>query len=207
MIKNIVFDMGGVLLDYNPPRFISHLTTDEADAALLMREVFNSVEWFRLDHGTIGQAEAAAAMRSRLPAHLHDAVDRLNEWWKLEMQPVEGMAELAAELKDLGCGIYLLSNATVRQPEYFDRLPSARYFDGKFVSAFYKMLKPQYEIYAAMLKEFGLKAEECFFVDDSAANVEGARCAGIAGTVFYGDVERLREALSQAGVPVRMGQN
>ena len=58
-----------------------------------------------------------------------------------------------------------------------------------------------------MLKEFGLKAEECFFVDDSAANVEGARRAGIAGTVFYGDVERLREALGRAGVPVGMGQN
>ncbi|MBD5149400.1 MAG: HAD family phosphatase [Oscillibacter sp.] len=207
MIKNIVFDMGGVLLDYNPPRFISRLTTDEADAALLLREVFNSAEWFRLDQGTIGQAEAAAAMCSRLPAHLRGAAERLIEWWKLEMQPVEGMAELVAELKDLGCGIYLLSNATVRQPEYFDRLPSARYFDGRFVSAFYKMLKPQYEIYEAMLKEFGLKAEECFFVDDSAANVEGARRAGIAGTVFDGDVERLREVLSRAGVPVRMGQN
>ena len=207
MIKNIVFDMGGVLLDYNPPRFISHLTTDEADAALLMREVFNSVEWFRLDHGTIGQAEAAEAMRGRLPARLHDAVERLIEWWKLEVRPVEGMAELAAELKELGYGIYLLSNATVRHPEYFDRLPSARYFDGRFVSAFYKMLKPQYEIYEAMLKEFGLKAEECFFVDDSVANVEGAYCAGIAGMVFYGDVERLREVLSQAGVPVKTGQN
>ena len=207
MIKNIVFDMGGVLLDYNPPRFISHLTTEEADAALLMREVFNSVEWFRLDHGTIGQAEAAEAMRERLPARLHDAVERLIEWWKLEVRPVEGMAELAAELKELGYGIYLLSNATVRHPEYFDRLPSARYFDGRFVSAFYKMLKPQYEIYEAMLKEFGLKAEECFFVDDSVANVEGAYCAGIAGMVFYGDVERLREVLSQAGVPVKTGQN
>ena len=207
MIKNIVFDMGGVLLDYNPPRFISHLTTDEADATLLMREVFNSVEWFRLDHGTIEQAEAAAAMREHLPPRLHDAVERLIEWWKLEVQPVEGMAELVAELKELGYGIYLLSNATIRHPEYFDRLPSARYFDGRFVSAFYKMLKPQYEIYEAMLKEFGLKAEECFFVDDSVANVEGAYCVGIAGAVFDGNMERLRNALNRAGVPVKMGQN
>ena len=205
MIRNMIFDMGGVLLDYDPKRYISHLTTDEADAALLMREVFNSVEWFRLDHGTIEQADAAAAMRSHLPAHLHDAVERLIEWWKLEVQPVEGMAELVAELKDLGLGIYLLSNATVRHPEYFDRLPSAQYFDGRFVSAFYKMLKPQYEIYGTMLKEFGLKAEECFFVDDSVANVEGAYCVGIAGTVFDGDIPRLRQALNAAGIPVKLG--
>lgn len=205
MIRNIIFDMGGVLLNYNPRRYISHLTADEGDADLLMREVFNSVEWFRLDHGTIGQEEAAAAMRSHLPVRLHDAVERLIEWWKLEVLPVEGIAELAAELKELGCGIYLLSNATLRHPEYFDRLPSAQYFDGRFVSAFHKMLKPQYEIYEAMLEEFGLKAEECFFVDDSVVNVEGAYCMGIAGMVFDGDIPRLRQALNAAGVPVKLG--
>ena len=56
-----------------------------------------------------------------------------------------------------------------------------------------------------MLKEFGLKAEECFFVDDSVANVEGAYCMGIAGTVFDGDILRLRQALNAAGVPVKLG--
>lgn len=207
MIRNIIFDMGGVLLDYNPLRYISHLTTDEADAALLLREVFNSVEWFRLDHGTIGQEDAAAAMCSRLPVRLHDAVERLIEWWKLEVQPVEGMAELLEELKALGYGLYLLSNASVRHPEYFDRLPSARYFDGRFVSAFYKLLKPQYDIYQAMLREFDLKPEECFFIDDSVANVEAAYCVGISGAVFDGDVERLREVLNRVGIPVKAGQN
>lgn len=207
MIRNIIFDMGGVLLDYNPPRYISYLTADEADAALLLREVFNSVEWFRLDHGTIGQEEAAAAMRSRLPARLHDAVERLIEWWKLEVRPVEGMAELLEELKSLGYGLYLLSNASVRHPEYFDRLPSAQYFDGRFVSAFYKLLKPQYDIYHAMLREFDLKAEECFFVDDSIANIEAAYCVGISGAIFDGDVERLRALLNRAGIPVKMGAN
>lgn len=207
MIRNMIFDMGGVLLDYNPPRFISHLTTDEADAALLMREVFNSVEWFRLDRGTITVEEASAAMKQNLPPRLHGEVDRLTAWWELELRPIEGMEELLAELKELGYGVYLLSNATIRHPEYFDRLPSARYFDGRFVSAFYKMLKPQFEIYTAMLKKFDLKAEECFFVDDSVANVEGAYCVGIAGAVFDGDVDRLRGILNQAGIPVKMGQN
>ena len=196
--------MGGVLLDYNPPRFISRLSVNGEDAALLLREVFGSVEWFRLDHGTIEQEAAAAAMKSRLPSRLHGAVDRLLVWWELEVLPVAGMAELLAELKKLNYGLYLLSNATVRQPEYFDRIPGSQYFDGRFVSAFYKQLKPQYEIYETMLREFGLKAEECFFVDDSVANVEGAYCVGIAGTVFDGDVPRLRQKLNAAGVPVKM---
>ena len=203
MIRNIIFDMGGVLLDYNPPRFIDHLSVSGEDKALLLREVFDSVEWFRLDHGTIEQEDAAAAMKARLPSRLHSAVDQLLVWWELETLPVEGMAELLAELKELGYGLYLLSNATVRQPEYFDRLPSAQYLDGRFVSAFYKQLKPQYEIYETMLREFDLKAEECLFVDDSVANIEGAYCVGIAGVIYDGDVTRLRQKLNAAGVPVK----
>jgi len=202
MIRNIIFDMGGVLLDYDPPRLIRRLSVSEEDAALLLREVFYSVEWFRLDHGTISQEDAAAAMKARLPSRLHGAVEQLLVWWELEVLPVEGMAELLAELKKLGYGLYLLSNATLRQPEYFDRLPGSECFDGRFVSAFYQQLKPQYEIYETMLREFSLRAEECFFVDDSAANVEGAYCVGIAGAVFTGDMARLRRELNAAGVPV-----
>ena len=205
MIQNIIFDMGGVLLDYCPPRYIDHLGVSPEDKALLLREVFNSVEWFQLDHGTIEEKDAAAAMKSRLPDRLHGAVDRLLNWWELEVEPVAGMAELLEELKGLGYGLYLLSNASVRQPEYFDRLPSAKYLDGRFISAFYKQLKPQYEIYETMLREYSLKAEECFFVDDSVANVEGAYCVGIPGAVFDGSVSRLRRELNAAGVPVKAG--
>lgn len=206
MIKNIIFDMGGVLLDYDPSRFIDHLGVSPEDKKLLLREVFNSVEWFRLDHGTIGEKDAADAMKARLPSRLHGAAEQMLNWWDLEVLPVEGMAELLAELKGLGYGLYLLSNASARQPEYFDRLPSAQYLDGRFVSAFYKLLKPQYVIYETMLREFGLRAEECFFVDDSTANVEGAYCVGLSGAVFDGDVDRLRRTLYAAGVPVRVGQ-
>lgn len=207
MMKNIIFDMGGVLVHYDPGHFLDLLGVEAEDKALLMREVFQTVEWFRMDHGTIREDEAKAAMKANLPPRLHGEVDRLMAWWELELRPMEGMEELAGELKALGYGIYLLSNATVRQPEYFDRLPVSRYFDGRFVSAFYRMLKPQYEIFRTMLETFGLKAEECFFVDDSVANVESACCVGLSGAVFDGDVPRLRQALHRAGVPVKVGQN
>ena len=70
------------------------------------------------------------------------------------------------------------------------------------VSAEERLLKPQHEIFEALLSRFGLKAEECFFVDDAPANVEGAMEAGLSGTVFYGDVARLRRELRKAGIPV-----
>lgn len=179
------------------------LSVSAEDKALLMREVFRTVTWLRMDRGTIGEAEAAASMKANLPPRLHSGVDRLMAWWELELRPMEGMEDLLRELKELGYGVYLLSNATLRQPEYFDRLPVSRYMDGRMVSAFHQLLKPQHEIFEAMLREFGLQAEECFFVDDSVANVEGAYCVGIAGAVFDGDVPRLRQALNAVDVGVK----
>ena len=201
MIQNIVFDMGGVLIDYVPARFVDLLGLEGEDKALLLREVFNTVEWVQMDRGAKTEEEAAAVMKGNLPARLHGAVDRLVFWWELEMRPMEGMEALVKELKGLGYPVYLLSNASLRQPEYFDKIPGSQYFDGKIVSAFYKLLKPQPEIFRLLTQKFGLKLEECFFVDDLAANVEGAVNEGLSGAVFHG-VEDLRRKLRAAGVPV-----
>nr|WP_243149481.1 HAD family phosphatase [Colidextribacter sp. OB.20] len=193
--------MGGVLIDYVPARFVDLLGLEGEDKALLLREVFNTVEWVQMDRGAKTEEEAAAVMKRNLPARLHGAVDRLVFWWELEMRPMEGMEALVKELKGLGYPVYLLSNASLRQPEYFDRIPGSQYFDGKIVSAFYKLLKPQPEIFRLLTQKFGLKLEECFFVDDLAANVEGAVNEGLSGAVFHG-VEDLRKKLRAAGVPV-----
>ena len=207
MIRNIIFDMGGVLVHYDPEHFVDLLSVSAEDKALLMREVFRTVAWFRMDRGTMGEAEAAASMKANLPPRLHGGVDRLMAWWELELRPMEGMEPLLAELKRLGYGLYLLSNATARQPEYFDRIPGSQYFDGRIISAHYKLLKPQKEIFDTLLREYGLQAEECFFVDDLNINIEGAFCAGIAGAVFDGDVPRLRRTLRAAGAAVELGEN
>ena len=89
-----------------------------------------------------------------------------------------------------------------RLPEYFVRFPGSRYFDGRIVSADWRLLKPQHEIYETLFREYGLRPGECFFVDDLNINIEGALCAGMDGTVFDGDMARLRRELHAAGVPV-----
>ena len=93
-----------------------------------------------------------------------------------------GMAELVRELKGSGYGIYLLSNASIRQHEYWPRIPASRFFDGTLISADHHVIKPQPEIYRLCLERFGLKAEECIFVDDMAHNVEGAVFCGVCGS-------------------------
>lgn len=209
MIRNLVFDMGNVLIHYIPQVFMDRLGVPEEDRPLLAREVFGSVEWIRMDRGTLGQEEAVAAMEARLPRRLWEYARRLVLGWWLDgpLMPMEGMAALLEELKGLGYGLYLLSNATVRQPEYFPGIPGSQFFDGAVISAHWKVLKPEREIYEILFREYGLEPSECFFVDDLNINVEGALCAGMDGYIFDGDVGRLRQALCRAGVPVKTGED
>jgi putative hydrolase of the HAD superfamily len=203
MIRNIILDMGNVLIHWCPERFVERYGLSEEDRALVLQEVFTSVEWIQLDRGIISFEEGIGAMCRRLPERLHTAARELTlDWWRDCLFPVEGMGELVRELKGLGYGIYLLSNAKADLPLYFDRIPGSECFDGRIVSADWKLLKPQPEIYELLLRQFGLKAEECFFADDLFINVEAALLVGMSGTIFRGAKE-LRRALIEAGVPVK----
>ena len=202
MIRNVVFDVGQVLLRFERDYFITRLGIDGADKELLMREVFLSLEWARMDRGSMTDAEAAESVCKRLPEHLHDAASKLVQMWDRPILPVPGMFELVQELKEKGYGVYLLSNASYRQHDYWPRVEASRFFDGKLISADVKVVKPQPEIYRMLLERFDLKAEECFFIDDSPANIEGAFFCGIPGAVFHGDARRLRRELRNAGVDV-----
>lgn len=203
MIKNILFDMGNVLLHFDRKVFLDRLDISEEEKLLLLREVFLSVEWVQMDRGILWEETAEPLMCQRLPAHLHKAVHSLVSEWDEPMLPVEGMAELVQELKENGYGIYLLSNASLRQHDYWPKVPGWQFFDGKIISADEKVMKPHPDFYRIALERFGLKPEECFFIDDVPANIEGALYCGISGTVFHKDVFLLRSQLRSAGVKIK----
>lgn len=204
MIRNVVFDMGNVLIHWKPNLFVEDLGVPEGDRALLLREVFGSVEWIQMDRGTLSMEDGLDVICRRLPERLRGPARELTlNWWRRWLLPVEGMADLVRELKGLGYGVYLLSNAKEDLPLYFDRIPGSECFDGKIVSADWKLLKPQPEIYETLLREYGLRAEECLFIDDLNINIEGAWLVGMDGAIFDGDLPRLRQALNDAGVPVK----
>lgn len=201
MIKNIIFDMGQVMIRWQPALLIEHLNLSEEEQNLIFREVFQSVEWVQLDRGTISEADAAEAMCRRLPEKLHPAAQTMvKDWWKRPLVPMPGMAELAGELKGKEYGVYLLSNASIRLREYFHRIPGSEHFDGVLVSAEHKLLKPQHEIYETLFATFSLKPEECFFVDDAVVNIEGALVCGMEGFVFRGDADALRKELTRRNI-------
>ena len=193
MIRNIVFDMGQVMIRWQPEFFLEKGDFSKEDKAKLLKEVFRSVEWVQLDRGSISLEDAAAAMRSHLPEHLHDAVWEYGiDWYRWPIVPMPGMADLVRELKEKGYGIYLLSNCSIPLRQNVHRIPGIEVFDGVFVSSEHRLLKPQHEIFEKFFETFQLKPEECCFVDDAVANIEGALECGMTGFVFRGDTQELR---------------
>ena len=200
MIKNIIFDMGNVLIHFDRAAFLDAVDAEGEDRELLLREVFLSVEWSMMDRGSLTEEQAAERMCSHVPERLHEKVHALVDRWDRPILPVEGMAELVRELRENGYGIYLLSNASYRQHEYWPKIPGSEYFMDTLVSADHKLVKPQPEIYLHALYQFGVKADECVFIDDATPNVEAAVYCGMSGIAFHNDTVELRRKLRALGV-------
>ena len=205
MIKNIVFDMGQVLIRFVPRALAEQEGICEADMALFLREVFQNKEWVALDRGSMAEDAAILSICERLPERLHPAASNIVKgWWKKPLDPVPGMGDLIRELKGMGYGIYLLSNAHSNLHQYFPRIPGSEFFDGMIVSADCKMLKPEHEIYEKLFEVYSLAPSECLFVDDLPINVDAAIRTGMNGIVFHGDIRRLRRELNAADIPVTL---
>jgi putative hydrolase of the HAD superfamily len=200
MIKNLVFDMGNVLARFDAALFCASRAENPKDAAVLRREVFDSVEWARLDRGVITREEAAGAIGERLPKRLRPRAEWLLEHWYDHFRPLPAMERFIGGLKKNGYGIYLLSNAGYDFYRFRPSLKALRFFDGELISAEVHLLKPDPRIFKALLKKYALIAEECFFVDDMSANVEAALYLGFSGAVYRGSVRELTCAMKNAGV-------
>ena len=201
MIRNIVFDMGRVLIHWSGEQLMEKYDLPEEDRALLNEVVFSSIQWVQLDRGSITEAQALEVFLPKLPERLHGVARELVcFWWQQPLRPIAGMDALIRELKKNGYGIYVLSNAGLPLRQYWPRLPGADCFDGVVVSAEEKLLKPQPEIFRVLLSRYELKPEECVFIDDSLANAEGAVYCGMEGIFFKGDSALLRRQLRALGV-------
>lgn len=199
MIDTIVFDMGGVLIDFSAQLFTERLQVSGEDRALLERHVLRTTDWVRLDRGTITEAEALVHACTNLPRRLHAAADYIINHWNEPIVPIEGTAEVVRQLKARGYALYLLSNAGVRQHSYWNDIPGSECFSGTVISADLHLLKPEAAIYQALFDKFDLTPANCIFVDDLPLNVEAAQNAGMQGIVFY-DAQQLRSELQKRGV-------
>ena len=185
--KNILFDMGNVLVTYNPEWVIRRYTEDEELIREVKNIVFNSQEWFLLDAGLIEEEKAERNWMERLSSDKARELAHLSfqNWHLYNMKVIPGTAEMIRALKENGKEIYLLSNASLRLLFiYKEVIPAVECFSGIFYSAAHKCVKPQDIIYERFLKEYSLNPSDCFFIDDLEENISAAKAVGISGAVM-----------------------
>ena len=204
MIRNIVFDMGQVMIRFDPEMFMDRADIhDPGDRKLIRNELFRSVEWAQMDEGTLTEETAEPKIMARIPEKLRETVRELLYNWAFPREQIPGMENLVRRLKESGYGIWLLSNASAMQPKYWQKVPASRYFDGTLISCNVHAVKPCKEIYRIFSEKYHLKPEECLFIDDAPANVAGAIACGWQGIVFHGDADELERKLVDFGINIR----
>jgi 2-haloacid dehalogenase len=194
MIKNIIFDFGAVLVDWNP-RYLFVPYFGDADKA----------EWFLTEicpYEWNAQCDAGRPIKditeervAEFPAWEKEIRMYFDRWVDMMGGPIPGMEALVREYKQRGYGVWGLTNWSAETfPLVRDDYPVFKLLDGYVVSGEEKLLKPDARLYRVLLDRYGLKAEECVFIDDNPNNTAGAEAVGIKGIVFQG-VEQLRKQL------------
>ena len=199
MIRNIVFDIGNVLTDFRWKGFLEDKGFDENMIHRIAKASVASPLWQEVDRGVWDLEKLMrefVKMDPEIEKELHLAFDNIHG-----MVTPRGYAiPWIKELKNKGYQVYYLSNfsdkAYVECAEALDFLP---YADGGILSYREKMIKPDPQVYLLLLKRYGLKAEECVFLDDTAVNVEAAKALGFSGIVFQ-TKEQAESELALLGV-------
>lgn len=194
--------MGGVLIDYNPEKTLYSLF-DKRTADLALKEIFRNDEWREKDRGTVTAEQMLERAKPELPPESYEKIAEMTRNLYPYMPPLKQTQELIIKLKRAGYKIYLLSNASLDFYEHKSGIPALAYFDGFLISADYKLLKPEREIYEALYKKFNLSPSECVFIDDVPENCEGSIATGMRAYCFADrDINRLTLYLKELGVNI-----
>ncbi len=199
MIKNIVFDIGGVLADYRMKEFLMEKGLDGPMIKRVLKASVMNPYWGRFERGEVTEEETLQAFTAADP--------EIERELRLAFTNLSGMLvsrdyaiPLVQRLKKAGYGVYYLSNYSKKAyDECGESLAFMPYMDGGIVSFKVGMTKPDQRMFSCFLERFGLTAETCLFVDDTEENVLAARALGFSGFVFSG-VDGLMEELKKLGV-------
>lgn len=205
MIRNLIFDMGQVLMRWDPLFIASHYVDDPAEAQEFVDELIVQPDWYLVDAGQIEEADYRAQLAQRASEKWRDRLLQCYDEFEMYMPPIAQMHALANEAKAAGYGVYLLSNALTRFERVLRECPTLQCVDDKVISAIEHLAKPDLRIYELALRKFNLPGDECVFIDDLQENIDGAAKAGIHGVRFDGDVSALRRSLQEMGV--QLGTN
>ena len=183
-IKNIVFDVGNVIVVWSPVEIVRRTFGNDRDAVSLAQQIFQHELWKDLNKGYFDEEEAKKKYRHALGFD-QGQVDLLFHHIKESQELVDGTVALIKRLHQSGYPLYALTdNVNEIVTHLRNRYDFWQYFQGAIVSAEVHCLKPGSEIFHHLLNQYGLEASKTLFIDDVLPNVEGARQVGLAAVQF-----------------------
>ena len=199
MNQSIVFDLGAVLIDWNPRYLYRKIFTDAAEMEYFLSVVCPS-SWNLETDGGIPFAVACAERIKLFPQYAEQINVYYARWAEMMGGAVEGSVQILRELKQKGYPVYALTNWSAETfPLAQAKFPFLREFDGIVVSGVEKCVKPEPQIYQILLSRYHLQAKDCIFIDDNPINIKGAQRLGF-DTILFTSPEALRAELIKRSI-------
>lgn len=202
MIKNIVFDMGNVLLEWVPENIVKRFVDDPDRIEKLAKTIFESEMWHKYDTNEVTEEDIRKYAKEELGKDYEEDIDEVLDNWQYCLPVQDRMSRLVKYFHHKGFGVYMLTNANEKFVEIKRDLHVLKYMDGYLASYEVNCAKPQEKFYKTFLNKFGLNAEECLFIDDLVANCDGARAVGMTAVLFDGVYDHLIGGLKYYGLEV-----
>lgn len=202
MISTIIFDLGGVLIDWNP-EYVFREVIPDAERRRYFFENICTHEWNVEQDAGRSLADATALLVAQWPDWAPEVRSYYDRWSDMLGGPIPATVDLFRELRDLGTHRLLaLTNWSAETfPVALERYDFLQWFEGILVSGTERTRKPFPDIYQLLLDRYAVSAEQAVFIDDSQKNVEGAEVVGMQG-IHFQDAAQLRAALRSLGAGV-----
>ena len=198
-MRNIVFDFGNVLVDFNPHKLYDTVFGGDTEKAEWFHRNITTPDFYdRLDRGD-DYAQCIHDLQVLHPEFADEIALYDTRYHEMVGDVIPGMTELLNDLKTKGYHLYGLTNWSYKVYAVIDRLPVLRLLNGTVISSEEHLIKPDPRIYNCLLNRFHLQPFECLFIDDKQANVDAAKACGMHSLLFTG-ANQLRKGLRQIGV-------
>ena len=200
MITTIIFDLGGVLIDWNPEYLYRKVFKDESEMKHFLEKVCTP-EWNEEQDAGRTLAEATDFLLKEYPEHEENIRLYYNRWQEMLAGAIEGTVKIFEKLKETKrFKIYALTNWSAETfPIALEKFEFLGWFDGVVVSGTEKKRKPFPEFYQILLDRYQVKAEETIFIDDNLRNVDAAKQVGL-DAIHFRTPEQLNEELLNRGI-------
>jgi putative hydrolase of the HAD superfamily len=195
-VRNVIFDLGGVVLEWNPDAILEKHYADPDTRSAMKAALFQHPDWLQLDRGTLTEAAALERLAQRTGIARGELAG-LMEAVRQSLRPKADTVALLRDLEARQVPLYCLSNMPASTFAYLrDRYDFWSVFRGIVISGEIKLLKPEREIFDYLLRRYALSPSETVFVDDHRPNIEAAQALGMH-TVLFRDARQCRAELDR----------